>query len=87
VTSFSRVGNASTRRSARGRGQVDAGLLASLLDEPYYVLAPPKSTGKELFNLSYVEAALVHAARARHLVATLSALTARLWRERSSAAA
>ena len=65
-------------RSARGAaGRSTTGLLASLLDEPYYVLAPPKSTGKELFNLSYVEAALGgRELELDDLVATLSVLTA-----------
>lgn len=58
-------------------GRVDAGLLADLLAEPYYALAAPKSTGKELFNAAY----LTHY-RSRHpgvagadMVATLTALT------------
>jgi anhydro-N-acetylmuramic acid kinase len=60
-----------------GRGQVDARLLALLLDEPYYLLPPPKSTGKELFNLDYVQAALAgRELDADDLVATLTALTA-----------
>lgn len=61
-------------------GQVDETLLATLLAEPYYRLTPPKSTGKELFNLDYVERAL--AASGRHpsdadLLATLIELSAR----------
>ncbi|MFN8622341.1 MAG: anhydro-N-acetylmuramic acid kinase [Chloroflexota bacterium] len=59
-------------------GAVDAALLADLLAEPYYALAAPRSTGKELFNADYVTAV-----RARHpsvsgpdLVRTLTALTA-----------
>ncbi|WP_433429824.1 anhydro-N-acetylmuramic acid kinase [Nonomuraea sp. CA-141351] len=61
-------------------GRVDGRLLEVLLDEPYYGLAAPKSTGKELFHLGYVEAAL---SRAGHevgdadLVATLTELTVR----------
>ncbi|WP_420637836.1 anhydro-N-acetylmuramic acid kinase [Candidatus Poriferisocius sp.] len=44
---------------ARARaGHVDAELLARLLDEPFYDLDPPKSTGKELFNAAYLRAAL-----------------------------
>ncbi|MEW9554348.1 anhydro-N-acetylmuramic acid kinase [Nonomuraea sp. NPDC050783] len=42
-------------------GRVHPGLLAALLDEPYYRLPPPKSTGKELFHLGYVESALARA--------------------------
>jgi anhydro-N-acetylmuramic acid kinase len=60
-------------------GRVDEALLAQLLDEPYYALPVPRSTGKELFNAAYV-----HAFQGRHpdlsgpdLVATLTALTAR----------
>jgi anhydro-N-acetylmuramic acid kinase len=39
-------------RAARGRVADEA--LARLLDEPYYALAPPKSTGKELLHLPYL---------------------------------
>jgi anhydro-N-acetylmuramic acid kinase len=36
------------------RGRVDDALLARLLSEPYYALAPPKTTGKELFHAEYL---------------------------------
>jgi anhydro-N-acetylmuramic acid kinase len=36
-------------------GRVDETLLNELLDEPYLRLAPPKSTGRELFNLPWLE--------------------------------
>ncbi len=59
-------------------GRTHAALLASLLAEPYFALAPPKSTGQEMFNLDWL---------ARHLdgrdvvpadvQATLTRLTAR----------
>ncbi len=39
-------------------GQVDETLLNELLDEPYLRLAPPKSTGRELFNLSWLKSRL-----------------------------
>ncbi|MEV4359598.1 anhydro-N-acetylmuramic acid kinase [Nonomuraea sp. NPDC049625] len=61
-------------------GRVAERLLEVLLDEPYYALAAPKSTGKELFHLGYVEAALARAGRApgdADLVATLTELTVR----------
>lgn len=57
------------------RGTVDQALLAHLLAEPYYALPPPKSTGKELFNLSYLQGFLDLPLET--LVATLTALTAR----------
>ena len=64
----------SGRYAARGR--VDAALLALLLEEPYYTLGWPKSTGKELFNLDYVLRALAgRRLTLDDLVATLSALT------------
>ncbi len=62
-----------------GTGSVDAALLAALLAEPYYRQAPPKSTGKELFNLDYVERALAVSGRSpsdADLLATLIELTA-----------
>ncbi|MFN2461329.1 MAG: anhydro-N-acetylmuramic acid kinase [Candidatus Velthaea sp.] len=37
------------------RGAVDAGLLAHLLAEPYFALAPPKSTGRERFGEIFVQ--------------------------------
>jgi anhydro-N-acetylmuramic acid kinase len=36
-------------------GRCDAGLLAALLDEPYLELPAPKSTGRELFNMEWLE--------------------------------
>jgi anhydro-N-acetylmuramic acid kinase len=59
------------------RGTVDAELLAVLLDEPYYAEAPPKSTGKELFHLAYVQERVGNRQIARDdLLATLTALSA-----------
>ncbi|MFD3326671.1 anhydro-N-acetylmuramic acid kinase [Streptomyces sp. NPDC058701] len=61
------------------RGAVDDALLSALLEEEYYGLPAPKSTGKELFNEGYLERVL----RSRgsvalpDLLATLAALTAR----------
>ncbi|MEV4170431.1 anhydro-N-acetylmuramic acid kinase [Nonomuraea sp. NPDC049709] len=42
-------------------GRVAERLLEVLLDEPYYRLPAPKSTGKELFHPGYVETALAKA--------------------------
>jgi anhydro-N-acetylmuramic acid kinase len=36
------------------RGTAHAPLVVRLLDDPYFALPPPKSTGKEYFNLDYV---------------------------------
>jgi anhydro-N-acetylmuramic acid kinase len=63
------------------RGTVDEALLTELLAEPYYRLEPPKSTGKELFNLDYVRSAAGRAGAAlapADLVSTLTELTVRI---------
>jgi len=36
-------------------GRCDAALLEQLLDEAYFALAPPKSTGRELFNMAWLK--------------------------------
>lgn len=62
------------RRAARGRP--DPALLERLLAEPYYALEPPKTTGKELFHLTHLEAALDGRPIDDDVLATLVALTA-----------
>lgn len=59
------------------RGIPDPGLLERLLDEPYYRLPPPKTTGTELFNGGYLRA---HSGGVGgdDLLATVTALTAEL---------
>lgn len=60
-------------------GRVDRRLLDRLLAEPYYTLPPPKSSGKELFHLGYVQEAVRATGTApsmADLVATLTELTA-----------
>jgi anhydro-N-acetylmuramic acid kinase len=59
-------------------GQIHSGLLAALLDEPYYRLAAPKSTGKELFNADYLDRALARFSDIADadVLATVTALTA-----------
>ncbi|MEU5897392.1 MULTISPECIES: anhydro-N-acetylmuramic acid kinase [Streptomyces] len=61
------------------QGTVDEGLLTRLLDEPYYALPAPKTTGKELFHLPYLRTALkgYEALSTEDVVATLTRLTAR----------
>ena len=61
------------------RGRVNEELLGRLLAEPYYGRPAPKSTGKELFNLSYLARALegLPDIPADDLVATVTTLTAR----------
>ncbi|WP_138902826.1 anhydro-N-acetylmuramic acid kinase [Streptomyces albidochromogenes] len=61
------------------RGRVRRPLLRRLLDEPYYTLPAPKTTGKELFHLPYLRAALdvFGPLPAEDVVATLTRLTAR----------
>jgi anhydro-N-acetylmuramic acid kinase len=58
-------------------GTVDETLLAELLDEPYLRLAPPKSTGRELFNMSWLKSKLgLFARRPNDVQATLQQYTA-----------
>lgn len=58
------------------RGKVDAGLLERLLDEPWFVLPPPKSTGREQFHLDWVQARLDGSEGTEDVQATLLELTA-----------
>lgn len=60
-------------------GNVAPGLLRELLAEPYYALPAPKSSGKELFHLGYVQEAVRRGGEQyslSDLVATLTELTA-----------
>ena len=80
VSHFTAGAESYDRDGARAaRGQVDEALLGRLLAEPYYGLAAPKSTGKELFSSAYLLAALADrpGLGADDVVATLTALTAR----------
>lgn len=62
-----------------GQGGVHPALLARLLDEDYYRRTPPKTTGKELFHLGYLQAAMdgIGPIEPADLVATVTELTAR----------
>ncbi|WP_328408849.1 anhydro-N-acetylmuramic acid kinase [Streptomyces violaceus] len=61
------------------RGRVHGPLLDRLLEEPYYALPAPKTTGKELFHLGHLRDALAGFGTlpAEDVVATLTMLTAR----------
>jgi anhydro-N-acetylmuramic acid kinase len=58
-------------------GQCDDTLLRHLLDEPYLSLPPPKSTGRELFNMSWLNDKLgLFSRRPEDVQATLQQFTA-----------
>jgi anhydro-N-acetylmuramic acid kinase len=59
------------------QGTVDDVLLEQLLEEPYLALAPPKSTGRELFNLLWLQSKLGRITREpKDVQATLQQYTA-----------
>jgi anhydro-N-acetylmuramic acid kinase len=58
-------------------GRVDAGLLQRLMDDPYFALPPPKSTGREYFNLDWLDARRPDNAASEAVQATLLQLSAR----------
>ncbi|HEX4882797.1 MAG TPA: anhydro-N-acetylmuramic acid kinase [Casimicrobiaceae bacterium] len=61
-------------------GRVDHQLLHGMLAEPFFAAAPPKSTGRDMFNAGWLDAMLAHRGAAEHpadVQATLAALTAR----------
>lgn len=59
-------------------GRVLGPLLAALLDEPFFALPPPKSTGRDRFNRDWLDGRLAHFSDAdpRDVQATLTQLTA-----------
>ena len=60
-----------------GTGRCDDTLLQTLLDEPYFELPPPKSTGRELFNLPWLKSKLgLFSRRPQDVQATLQQFTA-----------
>jgi anhydro-N-acetylmuramic acid kinase len=59
-------------------GSVDEALLATLLNDPYFALPPPKSTGREHFHLAWLDAQVGSTARSpADIQATLLEFTAR----------
>ena len=60
-------------------GKIDEIWLEKLLNEPYYALKPPKTTGRELFNNEYAEKIFISApSKKEDVIATLTVLTARV---------
>ena len=61
-------------------GSVVTELLQQLLEEPFFATAPPKSTGRDLFNPSWLDAHLLRMPRlqAQDVQATLTELTAQV---------
>jgi anhydro-N-acetylmuramic acid kinase len=58
-------------------GRVDDALLARLLGDAYFAAPPPKSTGREYFNLDWLDARLPGPIEAADVQATLLQLSAR----------
>ncbi len=62
------------------RGHVSAALLEYLLDDPYFRLAPPKSTGREIYGATFVDKLEQFAAKQglsyEDMIATATAFTA-----------
>lgn len=58
-------------------GQTDSGLLASMLAEPYFWLPAPKSTGRDLFNLAWLQRPGLSELAPADVQATLLTLTCR----------
>jgi anhydro-N-acetylmuramic acid kinase len=57
-------------------GKINQTLLNELMDDHYFKLAPPKSTGFEYFNLNWLESYQVSGLRSDDVQATLCELTA-----------
>ena len=61
-------------------GQINTALLNALLQHPFFTEAAPKTTGPELFSLSYLDAAMAQLPEAispLNIISTLTAFTAR----------
>jgi anhydro-N-acetylmuramic acid kinase len=64
------------------QGSVDTELLAQLLSDPYFAATPPKSTGREYFNLSWLQGfSRTAGLTPEDVQATLCELTARCTRQ------
>ena len=72
------TGEAYDRNGAWGAsGTVIASLLARLMAHPFFTQAPPKSTGRDMFNLDWLEKQLQEDYAPRDVQATLLEFTAR----------
>ncbi|MGH8215726.1 MAG: anhydro-N-acetylmuramic acid kinase [Rhodanobacteraceae bacterium] len=58
-------------------GRADGALLERLLDDAYFAAPPPKSTGREYFNLDWLDARLPAGLAAEDVQATLLQMSAR----------
>lgn len=58
-------------------GRVDPALLQAMLAEPFFARTPPKSTGRDLFNESWLAAMPLGSVAPQDVMATLAELTAR----------
>lgn len=56
-------------------GKVLPALLKNLLEEAYFAVAPPKSTGRDLFNTAWLQGKLLGGEKAEDVQATLLELT------------
>lgn len=60
------------------QGKVNENWLNCLLEDEYYYISPPKTTGREYFSAQYIENALKLAtSEPKDIIATLTALTAK----------
>ena len=57
-------------------GSVNAGLLGALLADPYFARTPPKSTGRDHFNMAWLQSFAIAGIEPRDIQATLAELTA-----------
>ena len=57
-------------------GRINAALLATLLEEPFLRSPPPKSTGRELFRVAWLEERMPAGLRPQDVQATLTEFTA-----------
>ncbi len=58
------------------QGHVDDALLARMLEEPWFALPPPKSSGREQFHLAWLQPRLAGGERVEDVQATLLELSA-----------